>query len=1023
MKPEKPSSSLHLDPVNQCLWQGSRKLSLTPKAFLVLRSLMDRPGQLVTKEELLNAAWPEVYVGDAALKVCIRRLRQTLGDETQVPRFIETIPWRGYRFIGTVSSKSPSEKTQQPVTQTRKPVSLKGQEPRAKNNRQRDKSPRQRTKSAVLTVGTKGHPRVSEAHAHGSPPLVGRELLLAHLQSLLSLVRAGQQQTVFLTGEPGIGKTALIDAFLSQMSGEGNIWVVSGQCIEHYGTGEPYLPLLDALEQLCRRPENEKLVTSLRQYAPMWLAQMPSLISPIEQKRLQRTLQGTTPERMLREFAEVISHLTEEKPLLLILEDLHWSDSATLDLLAFLTRRQLHPYLFCIGTYRPDFVLTTDHPLSRLTRELSTHGRCHTIALSFLDEAAVQTYITNRFPGSSFLPALARAIYLRSDGNPLFMVNAVEYLLSQGLLRREDGRWQLLAQEADLLTMVPTNVQQLIEMQIERLSPEEQHLLEVASVVGLEFSAAAIAAAMTAAIPRIEEQATKLARQFHFLRSLRTSTWPDGTVAQQYTFIHSLYQQVFYQRIPAGTRVHLHARIGQQVEHAYGVQAPQIAVELAMHFERGHDFRRAVQYHRHAADTARQRCAYREAIEHLTVSLELLKTVPDSPERIQDEISLCCALGIALTATEGYASVAVERMFNRAHVLWQQAESIAPPFPILHGLWGFANVRAELPTAITFGQQLSKVASSTQDPFHVSLANNALGSSFFWQGNIVAAQQHYEQSLALHDLCATNSPDSVDNPSVLAFSSLSVINSYLGNLEQAQTYADKALALAQEHSHYHSLAMARCHIAALYQVSHNFSVTQDIAGAGITLSAEKGFPYCLACSTIQYGWARAMQTGGREGIEQIHAGVAAYRATGAVLWQAHFLALLAEAQLAAGQTIECLATLTEGLSLAQTRGMLLPEADLYRIKGDLLLQSALHISHAEAETCFLRSIDITRRQQARTLELRATLHLTRLWHQQGKSDRARRTLIPVYEWFSQRPETAEVQEARNLLSEMHSRSG
>jgi predicted ATPase/DNA-binding winged helix-turn-helix (wHTH) protein len=1014
MKSEKLASptALHLDTVNQCLWLGNHNVALTPKTFLVLRYLMDRPGQLVTKEELLNAAWPEVYVSDAALKVCIRRLRQTLGDESHIPRFIETIPWRGYRFIGEINNLLPLE------------TGARGPEIKVQSSEFKIQGP---------DATEAGHFSDTDPHP---PRLVGRDATLSQLHSLLLFVLQGRQQTVLLTGEPGIGKTAVIDAFLARVAGDDRVWVVSGQCIEHYGTGEPYFPILEAVERLCHLPGNERFVAVLRQYAPMWLVQMPSLISAAEQKRLRRALQGTTSDRMLREFADALTYLTAEKPLVLMIEDLHWSDSATLDLLSYLTRRHQHSRLLFVGTYRPGVVTEPEHPLLGLIRELSTHGRCHTMALGFLDEDAVLAYVTNRFPSYPSLRALAKALHQRTEGNPLFIVNIIEYLLTQGFLRQENGQWQLHVRVDDIHTMVPSNVRQLIEMQIDRLSQDEQQLLEAASIAGVEFSAAAVAAAANASIPAVEEQYTKLARRSHFLRSLRSTEWPDGTVAQQYAFIHSLYQETLYQRIPAGKRVQMHSRIGLRKELAYGAQAGQIAVKLAVHFERGHDFRRAVQYRRHAAETALQRYAYREAIEHCTIGLELLNATPASEEHTQQEIALCSALGTALTATQGYASVAVERTYSRAYALWRHAGSTSPPFPILLGLWGFSQVRAELQTAFTQAQQLLEAALATQDPQHVSLAHNALGSTCFWQGKLIAARQHYECSLTSADLAQTGATDFVETPGVLARSSLSVIFLHLGELALAHAHASRALALAEEQGHHYSLAMARCHTATMHQVNRNFLATQEMAAAAIALATEKGFPYCLASSTIQHGWARAMLTNGQEGIEQIAQGLAAYHATGAVVWRAYFLSLLAEAQLVAGQTAECFRTVTEGLALAHARGQVLPEADLYRIKGELLLaqesknqrlktkkQKAKSCDsrppapdpQAEAEGYFLKSVEIARRQQAGTLEFRAVIRLSQLWQLQGKDDRARQTLTPLYERLSGGHSSADLQEARALL--------
>jgi hypothetical protein len=849
---------------------------------------------------------------------------------------------------------------------------------------------------------------------------------------------------VLLTGEPGIGKTAVVDAFLGHVSGDDRAWVVSGQCIEHYGTGEPYLPILEGVKRLCHLPGNDRFIAILRQYAPMWLVQMPSLISATEQKRLRRILQGTTSERMLREFADALTYLTAEKPLVLIIEDLHWSDFATLDLLSYLTRRHHHSRLLFLGTYRPGIITEPEHPLPGLVRGLSTHGQCHSVTLGLLDEEAVLAYVTNRFPTGAFLQQLARALYQRTEGNPLFMVNVIEYLITQGVLRQEQGQWQLHAEVAEIHTIVPTDVRQLIEMQIDRLSLDEQQLLEAASIAGVEFSAAAVAAVVTAPIPAIEEQYTKLTRRSHFLRSLCSIEWPDGTVAQQYAFIHSLYQNVLYQRIPAGKRVQMHSRIGLQKERAYGTQAGQIAVKLAIHFERGRDFHRAVQYRRHAAETALQRYAYREAIEHFTIGLELLKATPDSTERAQQEIAICSALGAALTVTQGYASTAVERTYSRAHALWHQAGDTRQPFPVLLGLWGFSHVRAELQIALAQAHQLLEIANSTQESLHLSLAHNALGATFFWQGHLTAAQRHYESSLAIADRAPLGSADFVDNPGVLSRSSLSAILAHRSHFSQARGHAEAAFTLAEEQAHYYSLALARCHVAAMHQISRDFPATQAMATAAMSLATEKGFPYCLACSTIQHGWSRAMQTAGHEGIDQIHQGITAYQATGAVLWQAYFLALLAEAQLVAGQASECLHTITEGMTLAHARGQLLPIADLCRIKGELLLtqegknqkskgkgQKKLSVvssqlsvpgprpstptSQGEAEGCFLQSIEMARSQQASTLEFRAAIRLSQLWRRQGKEARARQILTPLYERLSGEHDNADVQEARALL--------
>ena len=237
---------------------------------------------------------------------------------------------------------------------------------------------------------------------------------------------------VFLTGEAGIGKTTLVDAFVAQVAATEEVWLGQGQCIEQYGAGEAYLPVLEALGRLCHAPGADHLLMLLRAHAPTWLVQMPWVLSPADHEALRHELLGATQARMLREMAAWIEALTVETPLVLVLEDLHWSDYATLDLVAWLARRQEPARLLLLGTYRPVEVMTRGHPLRDVQQALQMHGHCAELPLAFLSEAAVAEYLTRRLPGYQEPAALARIIHQRTDGNPLFMVHVVEELLTQG---------------------------------------------------------------------------------------------------------------------------------------------------------------------------------------------------------------------------------------------------------------------------------------------------------------------------------------------------------------------------------------------------------------------------------------------------------------------------------------------------------------------------------------------------------------------------------------------------------------
>jgi predicted ATPase len=318
---------------------------------------------------------------------------------------------------------------------------------------------------------------------------------------------------------------------------------------------------------------------------------------------------------------------------MLVLEDLHWSDYSTLDLLALLARRQEPARLLLLGTYRPAEATLGSHPLHTVKQELQGHGLCAELPLTFLTETAVEAYLAARFPDTPLPPELSRFVHRRTDGNPLFMVNVVDDWLTRDWLVEANGRWTLQVGLNTLSAGVPENLRQLINQQVDRLSPQEQRLLEAGSVAGVEFSAAAVAAALEAEAPQVDEQCGTLVQRRQLLQERGEHVWPDGTVAGCYSFAHALYQEVVYNRLTAGQRVHLHRRIGERQEKGYGPQAGDIAAELAMHFERGRDYWRAIVYLQQAADNALQRYANAEGIAQLTTALQLLKTLPATSER------------------------------------------------------------------------------------------------------------------------------------------------------------------------------------------------------------------------------------------------------------------------------------------------------------------------------------------------------------------------------------------------------
>jgi DNA-binding winged helix-turn-helix (wHTH) protein len=712
-------ADFRLDLANACLWRGAEAITLTPKAFEVLHYLVTHPNRLVTKDMLLDVVWPETAVSDAVVRIAIGELRRALGDTVRAPRFIATVPRRGYRFLASVTQATPPD-TVSPASSAPLPA-------------------------PVLSLPASAGCRVRPT----STPLVGREAVLVRLHTALAQARQGLRQFLFLMGEPGIGKTAVVEAFAAQLTTDPTVQVASGQCVEHYGLGEPYLPVLEALGQLCRGPAGARLASLLRQQAPTWLVQMPWLLTAADRDHLQQELQGTTRERMLREFAEVLETFTAETPLVLVLEDLHWSDHATLDLVSLLARRRAPAQFLLLGTFRPVETIVHSHPLRTVAQDLQREGRGLALPLAPLNVEAVTAYLAARFPGPRLPGALARWLCEHTDGNALFLVTMVSALVERGVLTEHTGYWHL-QQTLDAVELgVPEGVRPLLEQQLERLPAEMQEVLEVASVAGVTFAAAAVVAGLEAPAAEIETRCEALTR-YQVLQSVGLTQWPDGTVTTHYTFTHALYQQTAYERMGVVRRIQLHSRLGIRLEAAYGARAGEIAAELAVHFEHGRDYHRAVQYLQQAGENAMRRCANQEAIRLLTKGLELLTTLPDTPERSRQELSLQSTLGPALIATRGYAAPDVIQTYDRARDLSRRLGDTLQLFVALRGLQTFHAVRAELQMAAALAEELLLLAQRQNDPTLLVFAHLSLGSTLFHCGAFVQARVHLEQGMALN---------------------------------------------------------------------------------------------------------------------------------------------------------------------------------------------------------------------------------------------------------------------------------
>ena len=587
-----------LDAVNECLWRRTapdkyERILLSRAQYGLLHHLVERAGQLVTHEELLDAVWPRKAIEPQVVKTNISHLRRLLEDEPKRPRFIETLHRRGYRFVATVAESPATDETTPPATAR----------------------------------------------------LVGRDAALADLWQSFRAARAGTLQIAFITGEPGIGKTALAQEFQRQLvASDRMVQVARGQCVEGFGSKETFYPVLEAVGTLARGPDAARVVHLLALHAPTWLVQFPALLTREHRETLRQEILGATRERMLREGCEALETIAAPTPLVLVLEDLHWADYATLDVISALARRRVPARIMIIGTYRPADVARADHPLHLLKRDLIARQLCREVALPPLTAPDIAQYLRAVQAGARVPDQLVSVLHRHSEGNPLFLTAVLEHLAAHGFVQRDHAAWSLQRSAAEIALQVPDGLREMIGAQIDRLSETEQRVLEAGAIAGLSFAPVTSAPSTDLEVRAVEHCCETLARQGHIVRLAGTEQLPDGRVAQCYAFVHALYREVLYERQTPARRAALHRQRGATLEHVFATALDDVIPELAHHFEHAADWSRAVKYLRRAAELAVRRYAPAEARANLQHAFELAGRLPLA-ERPAVETDILISLG------------------------------------------------------------------------------------------------------------------------------------------------------------------------------------------------------------------------------------------------------------------------------------------------------------------------------------------------------------------------------------------
>ena len=853
-----------------------------------------------------------------------------------------------------------------------------------------------------------------------STRMVGRLAELAALENRLKQATLGRPQLVFVSGEPGVGKTTLLDGFAERHATRGGLVYTMGRCAEHYGPSEAYLPLFDAITRLCRGTQGGRLLYVLRRHAPSWLAQLPALLGDAELETLRRRAVGGTRERMLRELADAITAISTDVPLILRLEDLHWSDASTLDWLSFIARCTEPAKLLIVCSLRPAEGLAAEHPLVRLLAELGVARHCVLLRLGGLAASEVAEYLAAQFgaePLAGAKPtALAEAIYALTEGNPLFVVNVANDLVARGMLIERNGRWELACRLEEIAATIPEDLRRLIELQLERLTRDEGEVLEVASAAGEEFHDATVAAALSQHTETVEIRCCELARRQSLVRTVGSETWPDGTLASRFAFSHALYRATLYEHLSPTRRARLHVAIADRLERGFGERARERAAELATHFERGGDIARAVRYHHAAGDNASARSAARLAIEHYRRALHLLARLPDSRERTQQEISLNIALGPLLLACEGFGAPAAEQAYKRAQELCEHIGATRELFTALWGMWLFILGHGNMDDAKKLGERLLEIATGTDERSLLLQAHHALWATTLVRGELLECFEHARTgerlySVAEHAGMAAQFGSHDAGTCGNCFHSLALV--LHGDLAAASAASQAAISLADEIGHPFSQALTLVWAAMFEQIARDHRAARRHAERSLRLAVEHGFAVVRAWALCITGWAAVVEGQHVFGIAGIRAALGAAQRTGTKTVDAYLFGVLADACRIAGSTSEGLAAVHSGLETARSTKERFYEAELFRLEGELVRSTG---SEAERSVALFEcAVELARHQAAHLLELRALTSLVRATRDPKRTAELLPRVAALLEQLTLRHDSADDREARALL--------
>ncbi len=835
---------------------------------------------------------------------------------------------------------------------------------------------------------------------------VGRRPELERLHRAWGAARAGRGQIAAVVGEPGVGKSRLVHEFKGSL--ERGCRVLEAFAVSH-GKASAYLPLIELLKGYFgialeddERERREKVTAKLLALDEALEATLPYLFSLLDVADEATSLAQMDPEirrrRTLQAVKRVLVRETLEQPCVLIFEDLHWIDAETQAFLEVLSESVATARLLLLFAYRPEYRHAWGSKTYYMHLRLDPLGEQETRELlaTLLGEGA-----------SAERETLERLVLEKTEGNPFFLEEVVKTLAEEGVLAGERGRYRLERSPDEL--HIPATVQSALAARIDRLPAQQKDLLQTLAVIGKEFPLGLVRSVTARGDEDLYRGLSQLqAGEFIY----EQPAFPEP----EYRFKHALTRDVAYESQLASSRRQVHGVVAQALEELHADSLSEQAPLLAHHFDAAGLTRPAVAYYRSAGERAMERSAHPEAVAHLTRGLELIETLPESPERAREELALQLALGPALGAIKGPSSSEAQQAYTRAQRLCQQAGEVPELIMAQWGLWRVHERRGEFETAQDYADQIFRAAESVREPALLLQAHHAQWTTRFALGQLRLVREHSECGIGIYrreEHHAQTFAYGGHDPGVCARAFASWSLWLLGSPDQALERSREAVELAESLSHPFSRGLSLRARALCEQLRRDARGAREAAEAMISASNEDEFPYFPPFATSIRGWALTRQGRYEEGIALMREGVSDLSEAMFVIY---FLVLLAEACGTAGAAEDALRALDEARDRIRSFGGHFYEAELHRVRGDLLLQSGGQ--GGESEAAFRLAVETARRQGAKSLELRAATSLARSQQRQRREAEARALLAPVYDGFTEGFDTRDLTDAKALLAEL-----